>query len=273
MAPRRWPRVPLGRRAAWTWRHRLAATGKPVTDNERKLADCRDRHRGQRCFILGNGPSLNRCDLTRLAGEVTFGVNSIFLGRDRMGFDPTYYVVEDPLVLEDRADEINAYRGPHQRFFGHYASRFVDAGPDVTWLNLRLRYDAYPGFPFFSTNATRQVWAGGTVSYVCLQLAYHMGFDEVHLVGFDHRYQIPDSVRQEGNRLTSTADDPNHFHPGYFGKGLRWHHPRVDRMELAYRRAREAFEADGRRVYNATVGGALEVFERRDYASLFSAAA
>jgi hypothetical protein len=45
--------------------------------------------------------------------------------------------------------------------------------------------------------------------------------------------------------------------------------PRVERMEKGFRRAREAFEAAGRNVYNATVGGQLEVFERVDYTSLF----
>ncbi len=60
-----------------------------------------------------------------------------------------------------------------------------------------------------------------------------------------------------------------HFHPDYFGKGYRWHDPRTDRMERAFIRAREAFEADGRKVYNATVGGKLEVYERVAYASLF----
>ena len=269
MSPRRWPAVALARRAAWTWRHRLAAAGLPLTANERRLAAFRDRHRGRRCFILGNGPSLNRCDLAPLREEITFGVNSIFLNREKMGFDPTYYVVEDPLVLEDRAELINAYHGPVARFFGHYARRFIRPRRDTIWLNLRLRYDDYPGFPFFADNAVRHVWAGGTVSYVCLQLAFHMGFEAVYLLGFDHHYVVPDSAEVEGNRITSTADDPNHFHPSYFGKGLRWHNPRVDRMELAYRRARDAFARRGRRIVNATVGGQLEVFDRVDYATLF----
>src|SRR3546814_5770462 len=40
-----------------------------------------------------------------------------------------------------------------------------------------------------------------------------------------------------------------------FGKGYRWHDPMVWRMEVAYRKAREVFEANGRVVKNATVGG------------------
>ncbi len=36
-------------------------------------------HHGQRCFIIGNGPSLQRTDLTKLKDEFTFGMNRIYL--------------------------------------------------------------------------------------------------------------------------------------------------------------------------------------------------
>jgi hypothetical protein len=73
-----------------------------------------------------------------------------------------------------------------------------------------------------------------------------------------------------GNTITSTRADVNHFHADYFGEGKRWHLPRVDRMERAYVRARNTFEADGRRILNATKGGRLEVFPRVDYDELVS---
>ena len=139
----------------------------------------------------------------------------------------------------------------------------------MVWTNVRVNYTNYHKFPNFSTDAVRQLWVGGTVSYLCLQLAYHMGFSDVHLVGFDHNYTIPSDAKIDGNRIETTSTDPNHFHPDYFGKGYRWHNPRVDRMEIAYVRAREQFEATGRRVFNATVGGKLEVFDRVNYDSLF----
>ncbi len=269
LSPRRWPRVPLRRRIAWTTRYRAAAAGLKLSINERRLEAFADLHRGDRCFILGNGPSLNQCDLRPLESEFTFGVNSIFLNRGTMGFDPTYYVVEDPLVAEDRAGEINAYQGPAAKFFGNYLRRFIEPTNDIIWTNVRLRYDEYANFPHFSSNALRQLWAGGTVSYLCLQLAYYMGFRTVHLVGFDHSYTVPAAAKIEGNRIESTSDDPNHFHPDYFGKGYRWHSPRTDRMEIAYRRAKDVFNAEGRTIHNATVGGRLEVFPRVQYASLF----
>lgn len=266
--PKGFPQPSFARLCRETLRYRAASMGLFLTENEKRLASFKDRFRGQRAFIMGNGPSLNMCDLTLLKDEVTFAANSIFLNYDKMGFHPTFYVVEDLLVAEDRRVEIDGYRGP-TRFFGNYLDYCLSGSPDTVWLNVRFRYDEYPGFPHFSRNALRMLWVGGTVSYLALQLAYYMGFSTVYLIGFDHSYTIPKDAEISGARILSTGDDPNHFHPGYFGKGYRWHDPQVDRMERAYLRAKEAYEADGRNIYNASCGGRLEVFPRVDYRGLF----
>lgn len=251
-----------------TLMYRIAGLGVPLSDNEKKFFKFKDLHKGQRVFIIGNGPSLNKLDLTKLKNELTFGVNAIYTNYDKMGFYPTYYVVEDILVAEDRADEINGYK-ESMKFYGNYLSYCLIKDHKTILLNVIMNYDEYKDFPYFSKNALRKVWVGGTVTYLCLQLAYYMGFSEVYLVGFDHSYSIPKDAVVEGYKITSTSDDPNHFSTDYFGKGKRWHDPLVDRMEMSYKKAKKYFEADGRIIYNATAGGKLEVFERVDFNSLF----
>jgi len=251
-----------------TLRYRLACLGIYLSANEWRLAQFKDWHKNQRAFIIGNGPSLNLCELGVLKDEITFGVNSIFLNYNKMGFHPTYYVVEDVLVAEDRAEEINRYQGP-KKFFGNYLKYCLSDNPSTHWLNVRFCYENYPGFPNFSRNALRMVWTGGTVTYLCLQLAYYMGFSEIYLVGFDHHYTIPSKAKVSGTEILSTGDDPNHFNPTYFGKGYRWHEPNVDRMEKAYRKANKFFSLDNRKIMNATKGGNLEVFERIEFERLF----
>ncbi|UCC99686.1 MAG: DUF115 domain-containing protein, partial [Phycisphaerales bacterium] len=234
----------------------------------KNLKDFANKYSGKRAFIIGNGPSLNKMDLTGLKGEVTFGVNSIFYNFERMGFKPTFYVVEDKLVAEDRAGEINALAGM-TKIFGTELQYCLKDSQDVVWANVIYDFSNYPGFPHFSNDASECLWVGGTVSYLCMQLAYYMGFTEVYLVGFDHNYIIPADARVDGTVITSASGDPNHFHPDYFGKGKRWHDPRLDRMEKSYRRAKEVFEAGSRKIFNATAGGRLEIFPRVDYESLF----
>jgi len=238
---------------------------KPFPKN---LEGLKSRFSGERAFILGNGPSLTDLDLTCLKNEYTFGVNSIFYLFDEIGFKPSFYVVEDTLVAEDRASEINKLEGM-VKIFGTYLGYCIDDSKETLWANVLFNYTDYPGFPHFSRDASQCLWVGGTVSYVCMQLAYMMGFDPVYLIGFDHSYDVPDDADVEGTIITSVSNDPNHFHPEYFGKGKRWHLPRVDRMELSYLKAREIFEQDDRKIFNATTGGKLEVFPRVPYASIF----
>ena len=123
--------------------------------------------------------------------------------------------------------------------------------------------------PRFSTDATKELFCGQSVTYINLQLAYFMGFSEVHLIGMDFSYIIPDSHKRTGDVLLSDSDDENHFHKDYFGKGKTWKDPKLDRVGMNYRMAKLVFESTGRKVYNATVGGSLEIFDRIDYYSLF----
>ena len=104
------------------------------------------------------------------------------------------------------------------------------------------------------------------MTYVALQIAYYMGFTEAILIGVDHNF----ATRGRANvTVVSEGDDPNHFSPSYFGPGFRWQLPDLVASERAYRLAKEAYEADGRRVLDATVDGKLKVFPKVDYDDLF----
>lgn len=233
------------------------------------IAKFKDIHQGQRCFIMGGGPSLKRLNPAFLKNEVTFGVNGIFLIYDWLGFQPNYYVVEDFLVYADRSKDIVKQVGDSTCFFP-VQFKHADFDRDShNYLKAIYEFDPAAGFPRFSLDPSMLVWIGGTVTYVCMQLAYYMGFQEVYLVGMDHNYARPDHVQSDGDVWQSHGEDPNHFHPDYFGSGYRWHDPKVWRMELAYKKAKEVFEQDGRKIYNATARGKLEVFDRVEYAELF----
>jgi hypothetical protein len=248
-------------------RYYAASKNFNLTKNDGLLASFYNKHINERAFILGNGPSLRKCNLEKLKKEITFGVNSIYLNYENMGYYPSYYVIEDPLVAEDRRDEINSYKGAI-KFIGNALNYSLNDTSTTVWMNVLYRYDEYHNFPYFSKNALRKIWVGGTVSYLCMQLAYYMGFKEVILLGFDHSYELPEDSIVDGNRILSQSDDPNHFHPDYFGKGYRWHDPNLNRMEMAYKKARDVFEEEGRQIINATVGGKLEVFNRVNFDDL-----
>src|SRR4051812_27753792 len=78
----------------------------------RRLPKFQNSHLGQRCFIIGNGPSLKNTDLSLLKNEVTFGLNRIYMNFDAMGYETTYHVVVNELVVEQCAAEIAALKMP-----------------------------------------------------------------------------------------------------------------------------------------------------------------
>jgi len=61
-------------------------------ESVRRLRLFKNKHKGQRCFIVGNGPSLKEMDLAPLRNEFTFGLNRIYLLFESLGFATTYFV-------------------------------------------------------------------------------------------------------------------------------------------------------------------------------------
>jgi hypothetical protein len=224
----------------------------------RELEAMRDRHRGQRCFIIGNGPSLAQMDLSVLRDEITFGLNRIYLMFDRLGFETTYLVAINTLVIEQFGREM--LRTGATKFVSWHGRRYLPPGHDAVLLRQSRG-------PAFSTDPTLGMWGGATVTYAAMQLAYYLGFSTVVLIGVDHSFTTQGAPHE---LVVSSGDDPNHFDPHYFGKGARWELPNLDVSAVAYQLAKERFEADGRRVLDATVGGKLDVFPKADFHALFA---
>ena len=237
-----------------------------------RLRVLRNRFKGhRRAFIIGNGPSLNDTDLSLLKDEVTFCVNGFFLKMPELDWTPTFHVVEDHLVAEDRASSINSLTGPI-KLYPVYLRYCIEPDHNTIFFNHRPRISYPDGFDF-STNADEITYTGCTVTFTCMQLAHWLGFEELYLIGVDASYSMPQDLEKKDSYGTSVldmkSDDPNHFDPNYFGKGYRWHDPQVDKMVEAYEEARRVTDSLGRPIRNATVGGQLEVFERVDFNSLF----
>lgn len=233
-----------------------------------RLQALKEKHKGaQRCFIIGNGPSLNKTDLDALESEITFAVNGFFLKSRKMTWSPTFYLVEDHLVAEDRHHWINNFKGP-TKLFPAYLAYCINDADDVIFFNHRPRKSFPDGFDF-SLEADKITYTGCTVTFTAMQLAAYMGFREIYLIGVDADYAIPADAQKGAAYATGVLDmqsaDPNHFDPAYFGRGHRWHDPQVEKMVQAYEEAERVVTANGQRIYNAGVGGKLEVFERKPF--------
>jgi hypothetical protein len=249
----------LGRRVAdvpesLAWRYSSVAAA-----SRRLLAEYRNWHAGDRCFVLANGPSLAATDIGQLRGEYTFSMNRAYLMYGDWGFQPSYYVCINDLVLEQFSSDIA--RLPMPKFLNFSQRKLF--GEEACYLRIppRLRER-------FNADVTRPITSGATVTYATLQLAFFMGFREVVILGMDHRFA--DTGTPNRTVVRAAAKDANHAHPDYFPQGIKWQLPDLVRSEHAYGIARTAYERAGRRIVDATVGGACTVFERRDLAAVLA---
>jgi len=240
--------------AAWG----LGAQG--ARSHKARLQALRGRHSEERCFILANGPSLARVDLDRLTGETVFGMNRVYLLFRRTNLRPKYYVCINDLVLQQFAGEIAAIEAT--KFLSWTErKRFPGNDPSIYYLPQTI-----PLHDSYSLDPSRGLSSGGTVTFIALQLAGFMGFRQVILLGLDHSF----TAHGVPNTTEARPDQPDrdHFDPSYFPPGVRWQLPDLRRSEGAYRLARQAFEARGARILDATEGGKCTVFEKAALNSL-----
>jgi hypothetical protein len=199
------------------------------------LSPLSNHHKGEACFVIGNGPSLKDVPNHVLEALPSFGSNRIYLK-----FVPTYFVAVNPLVIAQFKPDIDAL-----------ASVKFLPGPGDDHYTLT----SMPT-PLFSYNPVDYIYEGYTVTFVSLQLAFFMGFQKVYLVGVDHKY---DYMGVPNEAQVWIGPDPNHFDPTYF-EGHQWHTPDLERSREAYFMAKKAFEGVGRSVVNCTPNSQLDAF-------------
>lgn len=253
-------------------------TGEPMTMTDAdRLNGLRNKFAGERIFIMGNGPSLNKTPLDKLENEFVFGLNRISLLFDRVSWRPTFFTAFDVRVVPDNSDEFSNLDIEYKFFSARY-KKLLGEKPNHYWHHTKGFYDGFescfePTVPFTGFGG------GGTIAIIAIELAFFMGFKEIYLIGTDVSYSVPKTVIQSGKdvfgdgvklNLESTKDDDqNHFDPRYFGAGKKWHNPNVRDMKIGFSRAASYIEQRGGRLLNATIGGELDQVQRVEFDSLF----
>ena len=260
---RRWPWLVLayrfGRASLREAAQRMEVALRHAPER-RWLKRFRDRHHGDRCFVIGNGPSLRDRDLSPLAGETTFVTNHFYFHPQIELLQPTYYCVSDLWFFDT---------GIHPEWPRHL-SRLPGGTVLFLPVELKRRVGASvlrerPNIHYLRCDRGRQIWRGGEMNVdptgvlgtgdsvivdFCLPLAHLMGFSEVYLLGCDTDY--------------GSGDGATHFYEASTpSRSVEYHRDTwYENVTRSYTVAKDRFEAAGRRIYNATTGGRLEVFPR-----------
>jgi len=230
-------------------------------ENRERIRKFKNCHFGERCFIIANGPSLSKMNLEYLSNEISFGLNRIYLNFENSTFRPTYFVAVNDLVIKQFHKDISGLEMP--RFLSwNNRSVFDPKDQNNIFLKSKLVLQDH-----FEKNLTHSLVFGGTVTFVTLQVAFYMGFQEVILIGLDHNYVEKGTPNKQETR--NEDQDENHFHPNYFPKGSKWQLPDIFRSEVDYKIALDVYEREGRKIVDATQDGKCTVFPKKTYELFF----
>ena len=224
---------------------------------------------GRRCFVIGNGPSLNKQDLSPLADEITITMN--FFNRHPIleKWKPTFFCMADPLyiqkpeILPDFLYNIEA----EANFFLIGAKDIFDKGNYLDMEKvyyLKMTGGALYDWPVERRGLDLTMCLPGvrSTAHMAIMIALYIGCSPIYLLGLDQS-------------LSSTEPPQRHFYPdppGTYIVSDNVHGQRcIDGLEgtlltfSSFEALRRMGSCRGCAILNATGGGALCVFERVNY--------
>ena len=113
----------------------------------------------------------------------------------------------------------------------------------------------------FSENLPAGIYEGMTITYSLAQIAVYMGYKEIYFLGVDNNFVV--------STTSKDSDKLNYFSEIKPIESSGLNQARTDITDKAYKLLNERTKDIGVKVYNATRGGRLEVYERVEFDTLF----
>ena len=224
----------------------------PKVGDDHGVKPLKNRHEGDRAFLIGNGPSLTNTPLLPLKNEITFCANRVYLGFRHWGFPFKYWAMIDYNGIDHFIDEIKMLPGSIIKFL---PSAYSDNYQLKNTFYLNMNYPKQSADFLFNADGHRFTYAH-SVMYTLFQLAFYMGCDPLILIGMDHNYDI------QPNPITGQLEynsDNSHAFKNYGLKGLK-RIPNIEATRDCYQRVKNWADANGRTILNATHTTKLDVF-------------
>lgn len=235
------------------------------------ISHIENKYSDERCFILGTGPSIEDTNIQKLVNEYTFLSGWFAIHKDYPKLRKSYYCMSDPGFWNRRGrlDELfyqllksnletlyfleHSFYEKNQRYryFPNEKVTYMHFSDDGIRNGDRIETDIKNPIPLART----------VVQDLILPLIYYMGFKKIYLIGCDFTHI------------------PNTLHPHFYSKNFmspkqayfieQTQGVQLTNVRKPYKKFKDYFENNDRYIYDATIGGKLEVFEQVKYDSLF----
>jgi hypothetical protein len=229
----------------------------------------------RRAFVIGNGPSLSKTNLDNLVDEVTFGCNRLL---------PLYETTKLRVKHYVRSEGMELFNSPDPSVWADDALYHLNDRSCTTWMNpyFRNRLPLPENFNSWADYKPGMVnWIGVCTHYlthydrddcpymwhlptfcgygssvtVAIQIAVTLGHSPIYLIGCDLGYE-------DGKPSHYNSD----YEKGYESMLRPAKYANLDTL-MGHIIAKRSSKTN---IYNATIGGQLEVYDRVDYERLFS---
>lgn len=253
----------------------LSAAAAPELVSRETLAansSLKNRHQGERCFIVGNGPSVKQQNLRRLQGEIVFSVSNGYLHDGYEIMAPKYHCVPQITLGRMTEDDVVAWFKEMDQCIGQ-AELFLNE----TEAGLVSRYGLFPGrrvhyvafrqsFDDLSDRGILDIALPiprvESVPVMALMIAMYLGFREIVILGVDHdswrsgHYSYAFNVKAVANKDPSVTSSGDILTPNYDT------FQSLARLWRQYRHLAKIAAANNIEIINAGVGGELDEFAR-----------
>ena len=211
-----------------------------------------------RCFILGNGPTICKFDLSKLCGEFVLGANKILYS----GFIPSILTISDLTIMNGNYSrhviDTDIHLCVAQHVYKDWACKY-EINLDRVVRSPKLMYK-----PIFRRDYLK-LWHGDFEQVDCLgsvigdlmiPLAIYLGFKEIYILGLDEYWNLLNAKDRHfynhglGNNFIAWAKDVN-LRNIWFGK-----------QDLLAR-------LNGVQIVNLSPGSAIKAFEQKDACNIF----
>ena len=250
----------------------LSREDRRILSRNRELEN---KYAGKRCFIIGTGPSLNKCDLGFLKNEVSIGLNSIWHHEHLGSWEPNAICFVEPTAYSgsDNWDKyfrkfrekikksiliapLKGYNGVvSNKLFPLERTFFICPGKD------------YSKLKHYTFDLTKPVSTMQTVVFAGIETAIYMGCDKIYLLGIDHDWATyrgkPPHFYNNNNIVIDeeVGDTSIYSYDFILREGVK--------LWSSYQGLRKFALKKGVEIYNASEGSFLDVFPFINYDSIF----
>ncbi len=253
-------------------RGRLVEQASRPSANESAIlsrnAKFRNAYAGRRCFIIGNGPSLSKQDLTPLAGEVTIVMNHFNMHPIIEIWKPTFFCLAEPegqfdhdlirIFLDKTEAQANFFRIGLKETIEE--NKYIP--PEMVYY-LKMKGALYD-WPIqrHGLDLTKPIPGAFTTAHMAIMLALYIGCSPIYLIGLDHDWLTRIEVAQHFYGTSPRAS-------GFYVHSYKTRLEKIIKTWKIYESLQYIADKQGVTIYNATAGGFLDVFPRVVFEDLF----